>query len=62
MKIKEVCKIFHLSADTLRYYEKEGIIPPVPRDSKGIRNYGQNELKCIERAVYLRSEGIKKDK
>jgi DNA-binding transcriptional MerR regulator len=31
MTIAEVCKKYQLTADALRYYEKIGLIPPVPR-------------------------------
>ena len=37
MTIAEVSKQFEISADTLRYYERIGLIPPVPRTSGGIR-------------------------
>ena len=37
--ISEVSKRFGLTHDTLRYYERVGLIPPVPRSANGIRNY-----------------------
>ena len=39
MTIAEVSKTFGLTADTLRYYERIGLIPPVKRSSSGIRDY-----------------------
>ena len=37
MTIAEVSQKFDISADTLRYYERIGLIPPVPRSKSGIR-------------------------
>ena len=33
MTIAEVSRKYDISADTLRYYERIGLIPPVPRTS-----------------------------
>ena len=44
MTIKEVSNMLNISQDTLRYYEKVGVIPPVPRTKSGIRNYGEEEI------------------
>ena len=38
--IKEVSEKYGLSGDTLRYYERVGMIPPVTRTAGGIRDYG----------------------
>ena len=42
MTITEVSKKYGLSADTLRYYERIGLIPPVHRNSSGNRDYTEN--------------------
>ncbi|WP_081478599.1 MerR family DNA-binding transcriptional regulator [Pediococcus claussenii] len=39
MKSSEVSKLLNISIDTLRYYEKIGIIPTVSRDKNGYRDY-----------------------
>ena len=39
MTIREVSERYGLSADTLRYYERVGLIPPVPRTGGGVRDY-----------------------
>ena len=39
MTIAEVSRKYDITADTLRYYEKIGLIPPVPRSKSGIREY-----------------------
>ena len=38
MTITEVGRRYGLSADTLRYYERVGLIPPVPRTAGGMRD------------------------
>lgn len=44
MTIKEVSEILNISQDTLRYYEKIGMIPPVKRTVGGIRNYQEEDI------------------
>ena len=39
MTIKEVSEKYHISQDTLRYYERMQMIPKVHRTSGGIRDY-----------------------
>lgn len=58
MTIKQVCEQYGLTADTLRYYEKIGVIPPVHRSASGIRNYTPEDIGWIENAVCLRSAGV----
>lgn len=48
MTIKEVSEKFNLSKDTLRFYEKKGLIGPVKKTKSGIRNYEEQDLKRIE--------------
>ncbi len=43
-RISEVSRKINLSADTLRYYEKIGLLPPVSRNSAGIRVYDDQDL------------------
>ena len=38
MTIKEVSQKYNISSDTLRYYERVGMIPPVTRTAGGIRD------------------------
>ena len=58
MNSKQVAETFGLSVDTLRYYERVGVIPPVPRDENGYRNYQTNDLNWIFLAKSLRSAGL----
>ena len=58
MNIAEVSKKFDISADTLRYYERIGLIPSVPRTKGGIRDYGENECNWIEFIKCMRAAGL----
>ena len=58
MTIKQVCQRYGLTQDTLRYYEKIGVIPPVHRSASGIRDYDEHDLGWGENAVCLRSAGV----
>ena len=58
MTIKEVSEKYGLSQDTLRYYEKRGVIPPVTRTSGGIRNYTEKDIGWVENAVCMRNAGL----
>ncbi|WP_297526686.1 heavy metal-responsive transcriptional regulator [Thiohalobacter sp.] len=53
LRIGEVCRLTGLSADTLRYYERIGLLPNVARTPSGIRVYGERDLsrlRFIQRA------------
>ena len=43
MTIKEVCEKYNLTPDTLRYYERVGVIPEVTRTAGGIRDYQEED-------------------
>ncbi len=58
MTIAAVSKQTGLSADTLRYYERIGLIPPVPRNKAGIRNYDDASLRWIKFAQCMRGAGL----
>ena len=59
MTIAETSKKYGMTADTLRYYERIGIIPPVPRTKGGIRDYGEDSCRWIELMKCLRSAGVR---
>ncbi|WP_290773816.1 MerR family transcriptional regulator [Anaerofustis sp.] len=58
MKIAEVSKKFDLSQDTLRYYERIGLIPRVGRNSSGIRDYKEKDLGWVEFIKCMRNAGL----
>jgi len=61
MTISEVCKQYGLTADTLRYYEKAGLLPRVTRTSGGIRNYTEYDCNWIEFIKCMRNAGVQVD-
>lgn len=58
MTIAVVSKKYGLSADTLRYYERVGLIPAVNRTEGGIRNYTDEDCKWIEFVKCMRGAGL----
>jgi len=58
MMIAEVSKKYELSADTLRYYERVGLIPEVNRNKSGIRDYTEEDCKWVEFIKCMRSAGL----
>lgn len=58
MTIAEVSKQFGLTPDTLRYYERTGLIPPVNRTASGLRDYDENDLKWVEFIKCMRAAGV----
>ena len=51
-------KKYDISADTLRYYERIGLLPPVPRNKSGIRDYDEASCGWIELMKCMRAAGV----
>lgn len=58
MTIAEVSRKYDISADTLRYYERIGLIPPVPRTRGGVRDYGEESCGWIQLMKCMRAAGV----
>lgn len=58
MLIAEVSEKHKISQDTLRYYERVGLIPRVNRTKSGIRDYTEESCGWIELVKCMRSAGI----
>jgi MerR family transcriptional regulator, aldehyde-responsive regulator len=58
MKIAEVSERYGISSDTLRYYERIGLIPTVNRNGSGIRDYREIDVKRVEFIKCMRSAGL----
>lgn len=56
--IKDVSEKYNITPDTLRYYERVGMIPPVTRTSSGVRNYQDSDLSWVELAKCMRGAGL----
>lgn len=58
MRIQEAAKVSGLSCYTLRYYEKSGLIYPIPRDSSGHRYYRDHDIRWLHFVRCLKSTGM----
>ena len=58
MTIAEVSKKYELTTDTLRYYERIGLIPAVNRTQSGIRNYSEADCRWVSFIKCMRDAGI----
>ena len=58
MTIAEVSRKYDISEDTLRYYERIGLIPPVPRTRGGLRDYGEESCGWIQLMKCMRAAGV----
>lgn len=58
MTISEVAKKYNLSADTIRYYERIGLIPRVNRNASGIRDFTENDCGWVEFIKCMRGAGL----
>ena len=61
MTIKDVCAMYHIAPDTLRYYERVGAIPAVNRTGSGIRDYTEEDMGWVENAICMRGAGVPVD-
>ncbi len=58
MTIAQVSEKYNISADTLRYYEKIGLIPPVNRRESGVRDYTEQDCNWVEFIKCMRAAGL----
>jgi MerR family transcriptional regulator, aldehyde-responsive regulator len=58
MKIKEAAEQSGLSEDTIRFYEKSGMLPRTKRDKRGWRDFDPNALEWLKDLERLRSTGM----
>lgn len=56
--IKEVAERTRLAPHTLRYYEKEGLLPFVERTESGVRRFSENDLEWLGLICCLKSTGM----
>ncbi len=56
--IQEVCKRTGLTAHTLRYYEKENLLPNVRRSAGGFRQYSDEDMESLAMICCLKNTGM----
>lgn len=59
--IKQVADMFGITTDTIRYYEKVGVIPPVNRGENGYRQFTTQDMNWVFLAKSLRNAGVSID-
>lgn len=58
MTIAQVSKKYDITADTLRYYERIGMISPVHRTASGLRDFNEADCQWVELAKCMRNAGL----
>ncbi|MCI8815301.1 MAG: MerR family transcriptional regulator [Angelakisella sp.] len=58
MTIAEVSRQYSVPVDTLRYYERIGLLPPVNRSKSGFRDYTESDCQWVSFIKCMRSAGI----
>ncbi|MHC5248193.1 MerR family transcriptional regulator [Enterococcus sp. LJL90] len=61
MNIKEASLTLQLTPDTIRYYEKIGLVPPLSRNENGVRNFTPDDLCWLRFAKEMRDSGLSID-
>ncbi|WP_220739404.1 MerR family transcriptional regulator [Leuconostoc miyukkimchii] len=56
--IGQVSKIKQISAYTLRYYDKQGLLPKVIRDKNGTRHFTNEDLQWLDMIKCLKNTGM----
>ncbi len=58
MNIKSASQELGLSPDTIRYYERIGLVPPITRSAAGIRDFRDSDLEALEFVKCFRAAGV----
>ena len=58
MNIKKVSEQTGISADTIRYYERIGLLPRVRRNKSGIRDFSEQDIATLEFIRCFRRAGM----
>ena len=58
MKIGEAATVSGCHIETIRYYERIGLVPPVTRTESGIRDYSELDVRRVEVIKCMRSAGL----
>ena len=56
--IKEVSELLHIPASTIRYYDKEGLLPEIERKESGYRLFTEENLRALRLIECLKSTGM----
>lgn len=56
--IAKTAKMFGVTAHTLRYYDKEGLLPFVERTPSGLRSFTESDLEWLKTIMCLKNTGM----
>lgn len=56
--IKEAAKISGINPHTIRFYDRQGLLPFMQRDPNGIRQFSDLDMECLEIITMLKSTGM----
>lgn len=56
--VSEMAKLLHVAPSTLRYYDREGLLPFVARSSGGIRIFTEDDYRWLKIISCLKSAGM----
>ncbi|MDF2597120.1 MAG: transcriptional regulator, MerR family [Clostridia bacterium] len=56
--IKEISELTNLSGHTIRYYDREGLIPFLSRSSVGVRQFSDDDLEWLKLICCLKNSGM----
>lgn len=56
--MKEISERFHINESAIRYYEKEGLLPFIPRTEGGMRTFTDNDVEWMEFIMMLKNTGM----
>ena len=56
--IGEVSRMFALPVSTLRYYDKEGLFPGLPKTASGIRQFRTRDIEALRLIECLKKAGM----
>ncbi len=58
MRISQVSKLFDLSPDTIRYYEKIGLLDPISKDFRGNKDFQDKDIRRLRFVKTMRKAGV----
>lgn len=58
MNIKKVSEQLEITPDTIRYYERIGLVPPINRDKNGVRNFTDIDIQRLDFIKCMRNAGL----
>lgn len=61
MNISEIAEKFDMTPATIRYYEKQGLIPSITRNSVGVRDFQEEDISWVEFIKCMRDSGLSID-